>query len=164
MGFFFLVDPQFAAAELRALKKGVRPSYYFAYASVLYSTWLFFNGVGALFGALIEAGANGKGDEFSKADKVENSLVKDAMAAHAAKKKEKVQNEIIQVLSLAETVKDQQIVAIRTARKAEAAAKKKLDDLDKARAYAEKTGNFCPLLRRMGYSVPDENVPAEFRQ
>lgn len=55
LAFFFLVDPQFAAAEMRALRRGVRPSYYFAYASVLYVTWIGANIVGALFGALIES-------------------------------------------------------------------------------------------------------------
>ncbi|MGI9366749.1 MAG: AzlC family ABC transporter permease [Rhizobiaceae bacterium] len=54
LAFFLLVDPQFAAAETRAMTKGLRPSYYFAYASVLYSTWIGANLAGALFGQLIE--------------------------------------------------------------------------------------------------------------
>ena len=54
LAFFFLVDPQFASSETRAFKRGLRPAYYFAYATVLYSTWLVSNWIGALFGALIE--------------------------------------------------------------------------------------------------------------
>ena len=54
LAFFFLVDPQFASSETRAFKRGLRPAYYFAYAAVLYTTWLVSNWIGALFGALIE--------------------------------------------------------------------------------------------------------------
>ena len=52
--FFLLVDPQFAAAEARALKGGLRPAYYFSYAAMVYVTWIATNCIGALFGALIE--------------------------------------------------------------------------------------------------------------
>ena len=54
LAFFWLVDPQFASAESRAFKRGLRPAYYFSYAVVLYTTWLVSNFIGALFGALIE--------------------------------------------------------------------------------------------------------------
>ena len=55
LAFFLLVDPQFAAAETRAMTKGLRPAYYFAYASVLYTTWVAANLLGALFGQVIES-------------------------------------------------------------------------------------------------------------
>ncbi|MEP0943698.1 MAG: AzlC family ABC transporter permease [Rhizobiaceae bacterium] len=54
LAFFMLVDIQFAAAETRATRRTIRPAYYFAYAVVLYSSWLGANVLGALFGALIE--------------------------------------------------------------------------------------------------------------
>jgi hypothetical protein len=113
------------------------------------------------FGTLIEVAK--KGDEFQPQNGVESAIVKNAMAIHKQRQQEAVANEIVEVLGLVEQVKDQQIVAIRNARKAEAAAKRKLDMLDKAVAHANKTGNFCPVLRILGVQVPDENVPQELR-
>ena len=54
LAFFLLVDIQFAACETRSVSRPIRPAYYFAFATVLYSTWLGSNIVGALFGKLIE--------------------------------------------------------------------------------------------------------------
>jgi len=55
LGFFLLVDPQYAAAEKRSLSPaGLRPRYYFTYGLVLYCSWLLANVVGMLFGPLIE--------------------------------------------------------------------------------------------------------------
>lgn len=54
LSFFLLVDIQFAACETRSVTRPIRPAYYFAFATVLYSTWLGSNIVGALFGKLIE--------------------------------------------------------------------------------------------------------------
>ena len=54
LAFFLLVDIQFAACETRSVTRPIRPAYYFAFAAVLYSTWLGSNIVGALFGKLIE--------------------------------------------------------------------------------------------------------------
>ncbi len=54
LAFFLLVDPQFAAAEIRAITKGVRPAYFFAYAFLLYGFWMVANAIGALFGAFLE--------------------------------------------------------------------------------------------------------------
>jgi len=51
--FFLLVDPQFATAESRALKGKLRPAYYFAYAGMLYTTWIITSFLGALFGSFI---------------------------------------------------------------------------------------------------------------
>lgn len=55
LAFFLLVDPQFAAAELRAITRGVRPAYFFAYAFLLYGSWLAANAIGAMFGAFLES-------------------------------------------------------------------------------------------------------------
>jgi predicted branched-subunit amino acid permease len=57
LAFFLLVDPQFASSESRAAKSGLRPAYYFAYAAMIYSTWIAANCVGALFGSLIDSPA-----------------------------------------------------------------------------------------------------------
>ena len=54
IGFFFLVDPQFATAETRAEKGKLKPAYYFGYAAPLYLTWLGVTWLGAIFGGLIE--------------------------------------------------------------------------------------------------------------
>lgn len=53
LAFFLLVDPQYAASEARAQGLGLRPSYYFAYAAMVYGPWLSANAVGASFGSLI---------------------------------------------------------------------------------------------------------------
>ena len=54
LAFFFLTDPQFAAAERRASVHGLRPAYWFAFAGLLYASWMVGNLVGVLFGTLIE--------------------------------------------------------------------------------------------------------------
>jgi 4-azaleucine resistance transporter AzlC len=54
LGFFLLVDPQFATAEARAENGGLRPAYYFAYGLLLYITWIVTTYLGALFGSFIE--------------------------------------------------------------------------------------------------------------
>ncbi|WP_299934379.1 AzlC family ABC transporter permease [uncultured Pelagimonas sp.] len=54
LAFHLLVDPQFAASEMRALKTRLRPTYYFSYATAIYSVWLGANLLGILFGALID--------------------------------------------------------------------------------------------------------------
>lgn len=54
LGFFLLVDPQYAAAEARAAEHRLTPVYYFSYAAVVYTTWIIANCIGALFGALID--------------------------------------------------------------------------------------------------------------
>ncbi|MGH1416693.1 MAG: AzlC family ABC transporter permease [Pelagimonas sp.] len=54
LAFALLVDPQFAASEARAGRRGLRPAYYFAYASAIYSVWILSNLVGVLFGSLLE--------------------------------------------------------------------------------------------------------------
>lgn len=54
LAFFTMVDPQFAAGEKRASEGVLRPSYYFAYAGTLYTSWLMANAIGALFGKLLE--------------------------------------------------------------------------------------------------------------
>lgn len=53
-GLFLLVDPQFAAAEARAMSHGLRPAYFFASGLALYGNWLISSMLGALFGALLE--------------------------------------------------------------------------------------------------------------
>ncbi|WP_419901785.1 AzlC family ABC transporter permease [Kiloniella sp.] len=53
IAFFFLVDPQYAASESRALRTGLQPAYYFSYAAIVYTTWIVSNCVGGLFGSLI---------------------------------------------------------------------------------------------------------------
>ena len=54
LGFFFLVDPQFATAETRAEKGKLTPAYYFGYAAPLYTIWISVTWLGAIFGGLIE--------------------------------------------------------------------------------------------------------------
>lgn len=54
LAFFLLVDPQFAASEARAAKRGLRPAYYFAYALAIYAVWIVSNLLGVLFGSLLE--------------------------------------------------------------------------------------------------------------
>ena len=54
VSFFFLADPVFGAAEQRAQKPGLTPSFYFGYAIPLYCCWLVFTLIGILFGALID--------------------------------------------------------------------------------------------------------------
>ena len=54
LAFFLLVDIQYAAAEKRTFTHPLRPAYYFAYAAVLYSSWMLSNFLGAAFGALID--------------------------------------------------------------------------------------------------------------
>lgn len=51
--FFLLVDPQYAAAERRAGREGLRPAYYFSFALAVYVTWIASNCLGAAFGSLI---------------------------------------------------------------------------------------------------------------
>lgn len=54
LAFFLLVDPQFAASEARAAKRGLRPAYYFAYALAIYGVWIVSNLLGVLFGSLLD--------------------------------------------------------------------------------------------------------------
>lgn len=54
LAFFFLTDPQWASAEARFDRCGLRPAYYFGYAVLLYSLWLIGTLVGIFFGSLIE--------------------------------------------------------------------------------------------------------------
>lgn len=54
LGFHLLVDPQYAASEMRAHQSGLRPAYYFAYGFALYGVWMGANLLGVVFGALIE--------------------------------------------------------------------------------------------------------------
>lgn len=113
------------------------------------------------FGALVELAV--KGDEFQKQNGVENAVVREAMELHKKQQREAVAQEIVSAMQLVEQNKDALIVQIRDARRMEAAAKRKLDLIDKAVAFGNKTGNFCPVLRLMGVQVPDENVPQELR-
>lgn len=52
--FFFLADPTFGAAEVRAERHPLSPVFYFAYGVSLYVGWVLASLVGALFGALID--------------------------------------------------------------------------------------------------------------
>jgi len=53
-GFFFLVDPQYAEAELRATRgKAVGPTWYFAMALPIYVCWVIEAWLGATFGSLV---------------------------------------------------------------------------------------------------------------
>jgi predicted branched-subunit amino acid permease len=54
LAFFVLVDPQYAAAERRAGRDGLRPAYYFSFAAAIYVVWITSNCLGAAFGSLIE--------------------------------------------------------------------------------------------------------------
>lgn len=53
LGFFFLSDPAFGAAEHRAQTQELTPAYYFGFAASLYPVWLSSNLVGGLVGELI---------------------------------------------------------------------------------------------------------------
>lgn len=53
-GFFFMVDPMFGAGEHRAQTRGLRPAYYFGFASNIYPNWVLFTAIGAWGGALID--------------------------------------------------------------------------------------------------------------
>ena len=57
LAFLLLVDPQWAAAEVRAEERkgqgGVRPAFYFALAVPLYFAWIFNTWIGSVFGSLI---------------------------------------------------------------------------------------------------------------
>lgn len=54
LAFHLLVDPQFAASEIRASQTRLRPIYYFSYAAAIYSVWMAANLLGIIFGSLIE--------------------------------------------------------------------------------------------------------------
>lgn len=55
IGFFFLVDPQYAEAERRAERYGhVSLAWYFAMAATIYVTWVTEAWLGARFGALMK--------------------------------------------------------------------------------------------------------------
>lgn len=54
IGFFFLVDPSYAAAETRALRGRLTKTYYFGYALALYVVWQLSTAIGVVFGGLIE--------------------------------------------------------------------------------------------------------------
>lgn len=54
VGFFFLVDPSYAASEARALRGKLTKTYYFGYALALYTVWQLSTAVGVVFGGLIE--------------------------------------------------------------------------------------------------------------
>ena len=51
--FFLLVDPLYAAAESRARRTPLQPSYMFAYGLALYAVWMASNVAGVMFGRLI---------------------------------------------------------------------------------------------------------------
>jgi 4-azaleucine resistance transporter AzlC len=51
--FFFLVDPVFGEAEVRAAKGQITKRFYFVYASILYLCWNLSSLAGAQFGSLI---------------------------------------------------------------------------------------------------------------
>lgn len=53
VAFFFLVDPVFGEAEVRAAKGPITKRFYFVYALVMYFCWLLSSLAGALFGSLI---------------------------------------------------------------------------------------------------------------
>ncbi len=53
LAFFVLIDPQYAAAEARASRHRLTPTYYFSYAATVYVTWIVANCVGVMFGNLI---------------------------------------------------------------------------------------------------------------
>lgn len=53
-GLFFLTDPQWAVAETRHEKQGLRPAYYFSYGLLLYFLWIITTALGVVFGSLIE--------------------------------------------------------------------------------------------------------------
>ncbi len=57
LAFALMVDPQWAAAEVRAEeqkdKGGLRPAFYFALAVPLYFWWIFNTWMGGIFGSLI---------------------------------------------------------------------------------------------------------------
>jgi len=57
LAFLLMVDPQWAAAEIRAEERkdfgGVRPAFYFALAVPLYFAWVFNTWIGSVFGSLI---------------------------------------------------------------------------------------------------------------
>ena len=54
LGFFLLVDPQFAISEARAANRPLTPAFYFTLAAITYLTWMTGNVLGGLFGNLIE--------------------------------------------------------------------------------------------------------------
>lgn len=55
LAFALLVDPSFAAAERRSRTPGgLTPTYYFAYASTVYVTWMAANVVGIVSGTLLD--------------------------------------------------------------------------------------------------------------
>lgn len=54
VAFFVLTDPTYAAAEARARAQVLTPRYFFYYSSIIYSVWMGFNLLGAVFGNLIK--------------------------------------------------------------------------------------------------------------
>jgi len=114
------------------------------------------------FQTLIEVAK--KKDEFQTNNGVESAIVRDAMERHEEKQREAVSNEIVAVLEQVEATKTNCIANIRSARKQEKDAKTTMDLLDKCIDHANKTGNFCPALRLLGYYVPDANVPKKLQR
>lgn len=57
LAFLLMVDPQWAAAEVRAEERknsgGLQPAFYFALAIPLYAWWVFNTWMGSIFGSLI---------------------------------------------------------------------------------------------------------------
>ena len=114
-----------------------------------------------MFNTLIEVAK--KKDEFQTQNGIESTIVKEAMELHASRQREAVANEIVAVMQQIESVKKSNVADIRNARRMEASAQKFLNLMDKCVAHANKTGNFCPALRLLGYSVPTENVPDDLQ-
>lgn len=99
------------------------------------------------------------------------SLVAQAFAKQKEKRQEKVLMVLGDVVDAAQAAKACALERLRTLRREEAAAKKKLEDLTRAFQYLEVTGNFGPLAPFMGYGVVrswcakcDVAVPTEDEQ
>jgi phage/plasmid primase-like uncharacterized protein len=95
------------------------------------------------------AGAEEK-DEFSEAFGLSEEMrqaLKDELDAERKVKMQKAVKKIVQLMKDTKLAKEKQVMAIRSARKAEKAAKQRLDEIERAVQYAQETSNYLPLVR-----------------
>lgn len=112
------------------------------------------------FGNLIEA-ASKSSDEFKNdLAPITSPMVKRALDAQKAKDEEKTQAEILKVLGLARTAKDQTVTNLRSYRKMADQQKAKLEKIEKAEKFGMTNGDFRPLLSVLGFEIEGYDASA----
>jgi hypothetical protein len=118
---------------------------------------------GTCYQELIDAASADK-DEFVDAEGVTNESVKKALEIHQSKQNEKLANQIVCLLEQAEVNKTNLIYQIRQARKTEKCCKTKLSRLEESVKYGKTHNNFCPLLKLLGFPIPEDKIPEEMQK